>query len=228
MLRLCSILSANNPRERIEALYECLAPFYAILHPFVKTVAARATNLLDDGSGLSALDVCTGTGVVAQALAQRGYDVTGIDIAFSMLTQRRHARTAQGIKSVRMDARQLAFPDRTFDVCAISMGLHEFSFSDRFRILNEMMRVSRRYVLVADYSGKQPWMVRLAEWLEASHFRDFIDGGLDEQLSRAGLNIIRQDRWFSLGLFLCEVRASQNGNVPYGPESDATQSSNQP
>ena len=131
MLRFCSVISGSNPRERIEALYECLAPLYSLLHPFVRTVAVRAANLLNDGTGQNALDVCTGTGVVADALVKRGYDVTGIDLASAMLMQRRQMRKTMGIKNARMDARRLAFPDRSFDVCAISMGLHEFSPADR-------------------------------------------------------------------------------------------------
>ena len=204
MTRLCSILSAT-PRQRTEAIYHCFAPLYFVLHPFVKTVAAEATTLLEDGQGLRALDVCTGTGVVADILADHGYAVTGIDLSMSMLGQRKKARKQRGIENARMDARRLAFRDDSFDVCAISLGLHEFSSQERRQIIREMARVSKKYVLVADYSGKQSWIIHLAEWAEASHFKDFIDGSLGDQLTQMGLHILKHNRWYSLSMYLCEV-----------------------
>ncbi len=85
------------------------------------------------------------------------------------------------------------------------MALHEFAPDDRSRILADMARVSRNYVLVADYSGPQSWLVRLAEDFEHSHYRDFTDGSLADQLRRSGLRIEKQGRWFSIGLYLCRT-----------------------
>ncbi len=155
MLKLCSWLLATQPEGRIEALYDCFAPLYFILHPFVRAVATRAVALLEHGRYRQALDLCTGTGIVAEELARRDYVVTGIDISFSMLSQRKKNRMNRGITNIKMDARRLGFADASFDVCSISMGLHEFSASEQRQILSEMIRVSRRYILVADYSGKQ-------------------------------------------------------------------------
>lgn len=176
-----------------------------MLHPFVRRVASEAAALLDDGHGLSALDVCTGTGVLADEVAKRGYDVTGIDISLSMLAQRRRAREQRGISTLRMDARRLAFADGSFDVCAISMGLHEFSDRDRCRILRELTRVSMKHVLVADYSGRQPWYIRVAEWAEASRLQDFVSRSLRDRLTAMGLRVCRHKRWLSLSMYLCEV-----------------------
>ena len=193
----------------MEALYDCFAPLYFVLHPFVKTVAVQATALLEDGRGLRALDVCTGTGVAAIALAERGYAVTGIDLSMSMLVQRKKARRRRDIENARMDARRLAFRDNSFDICAVSLGLHEFPSQERCQILREMARVSKKHVLVADYSGKQPWIIRLAEWMEASHFKDFDDVGLGDQLTQMGLHILKHNRWSSLSMYLCEVEGTR-------------------
>lgn len=205
MVHHCLRFLSARPAERLEALYDCLAPFYFLLHPFVKAIASRAVLLLQDGHGLCALDVCTGTGVVAEALAGRGYRVVGIDISDQMLSQRRAFRRERAITHARMDARQLAFADRSFDLCSISMGLHEFDPGDRRRILREMSRVSRRHVLVADYSGPQPWFVGLAEWIEGSHYHDLVWNDMGEQIERAGLRIIEQARHASIALYLCLV-----------------------
>ena len=218
MLKFCSWLQATRPRERIEGLYDCFAPLYFILHPFVRTIATRAVALLEDGGHRPALDVCTGTGIVAEELASRDYAVTGIDISFSMLSQRKQARMDRGIANVKMDARRLGFADASFDVCSISMGLHEFSAPERRQILSEMMRVSRRYILVADYSGQQSWIIHLAEWLEASHFKDFTHRSLAEQLAQAGLRVVKQEQWYSIGMCLCELpRDHTDADRPTSP-----------
>jgi ubiquinone/menaquinone biosynthesis C-methylase UbiE len=193
------------PAERLKALYDRLAPIYFLAHPFVRGVAARAAQLLARSTSLETLDICTGTGVVAEELARRGHRATGIDVSMPMLRQRNALRRQMRISGAQMDARALAFTDRAFDLCSVSMGLHEFSADDRGRILAEMMRVTRRYVLVADYSGPQSWPVRVVEHLERSHYRDFTDGSLPDQLRQAGLHIEEQDRWFSIGVYLCRI-----------------------
>jgi len=205
MFHRCLKFLAARSAERLQALYDCFAPIYFLVHPFVKTIAARAVALLDDGHGLHALDICTGTGIVAEALSGRGYRVTGIDLSAQMLSQPRALRRAKAVTNVQMDARQLAFADRSFDLCSISMGLHEFQIGDRQQILAEMSRVSRQYVLIADYSGPQPWFIRLAEWAEGSHYQDLTTDALEHQLERAGLPIIRQERRLSIALCLCRV-----------------------
>jgi ubiquinone/menaquinone biosynthesis C-methylase UbiE len=55
-----------------------------------------------------------------------------------------------GIRVVRSDARQLPFRDRSFDVAHASLVLHHFGREDIARILAEMLRVSRRAVLIND------------------------------------------------------------------------------
>jgi SAM-dependent methyltransferase len=206
MLKSCWAWLAGPPQGQLKALYDCLAPLYFVAHPFVRGVAASAVGLIPDARSLLALDVCTGTGIVAEELVRRGHSVTGIDLSAPMIGRRRPL----GVTGLQMDARVLGFRDRSFDLCSISMALHEFADDDRRTILGEMIRVSREYVLVADYSGPQSWPLRLAEGLERSHYRDFTDGTLPDQLRQAGLRIERQGRWFSIGLYLCRTPHSDH------------------
>lgn len=215
MLNACRSWFTGPPQNRLTALYDCLAPFYFLAHPFVRHVAVSAIRLLPDDAPLQVLDVCTGTGVVAEALARHGHSVTGIDLSAPMLRRRRSLRRQLGIPGIQMDARALAFQDRSFDLCSISMALHEFAADDRRLILAGMMRVSRKYVLIADYSSPQSWPVRFAEGLERSHYHDFTDGSLTDQLRQSGLQIENQSRWFSIGLHLCHTPHSDHqGDSP--------------
>ena len=72
-------------------------------------------RLLGEGSG-SLLDVGCGTGTYAAALAELGWDVTGVDVSEDML--RRAA--ARGVRTVHADASSLPFENASFDA-AISV-----------------------------------------------------------------------------------------------------------
>jgi SAM-dependent methyltransferase len=67
-------------------------------------------RLLGDGTG-SLLDVGCGTGSYTAALAELGWDVTGVDISEDML---RRAR-ARGVRTVHADAASLPFEAASFD-----------------------------------------------------------------------------------------------------------------
>lgn len=206
MVRHCQAFTHADSGSRLHALYDCIAPLYFLATPFLRPIAARASSLVPARSSFTALDVATGTGILARALAQRGQRVTGVDLSVRMLAQRAKTRLRLGIAGAQMDARLLAFPDRAFDTVTISMALHEFPTDDRRRILAEMIRVSRRYVLVADFDGPQAFAIQLVERLERSHYRDFVvPGSLQLMLREAGLEIEREGRRFSVGLFLCRV-----------------------
>jgi demethylmenaquinone methyltransferase/2-methoxy-6-polyprenyl-1,4-benzoquinol methylase len=64
--------------------------------------------------GQRILDVATGTGMVAGALAQRGAVVTALDQSEAMLAVAR-ARNHAGVTFIRGEAEHLPFPDASFD-----------------------------------------------------------------------------------------------------------------
>jgi SAM-dependent methyltransferase len=94
------------------------------------------TRLLGDGSG-SLLDVGCGTGSYTAALAERGWDATGVDISEDML---RLAR-ARGIRAVHADATSLPFDDASFDA-AISVFTNT-DVDDLAAVVREIARVLR-------------------------------------------------------------------------------------
>ncbi|HUT75618.1 MAG TPA: class I SAM-dependent methyltransferase [Armatimonadota bacterium] len=63
------------------------------------------------------LDIATGTGSVAILLAERGYQVTGVDLSAPMLEQaRRKARErVLDLQFLQRDAAELSFPPASFD-----------------------------------------------------------------------------------------------------------------
>ena len=88
------------------------------------------------------LDVGCGSGTLAHFWKEQGYDVTGLDISDKSLEITR----SKGVYCVKGDVtKRLPFDDNTFDL-VYSDGLLEH-FVDPKPVLEEIFRVSRRYVL---------------------------------------------------------------------------------
>jgi ubiquinone/menaquinone biosynthesis C-methylase UbiE len=171
----------------------------AVVHPMGfsrlwEAVANRAGSL----PAGTCLDVCTGTGGVALALGRRGMRVVGQDLASGMLERAdRKARSAGldgRLRWVRMDSRQLAFPDRSFPLVTCCMALHEMAEEERLVVLAEIRRVASGRVLIADYRVPSlPWRrtlfraVHVFEYLESDDFGSFTRADLRARLEQAGL-----------------------------------------
>jgi ubiquinone/menaquinone biosynthesis C-methylase UbiE len=150
--------------------------------------------------GERCLDVCTGTGGVALALARRGTRVVGSDLAGGMLERAHDKARAAGLGErvdwVQMDARRLGFPDSCFPLVTCAMALHEMSEAERTKVLRELRRVASDRVLVADYRvPSRGWrrllfrLVRAFEYVESDDFESFATRDLGERLAAAGLGV---------------------------------------
>jgi ubiquinone/menaquinone biosynthesis C-methylase UbiE len=143
------------------------------------------------------LDVCTGTGGVALALASRGARVLALDAAPGMLGRAARKARAAGLEGrtrfVRMDARALALPDASFPLVTCCMALHEMSQAERTGVLAELGRVASGRLLVADYRvprGAARWVFsayHAYEYLESDDFESFTSRDLGARLAEAGL-----------------------------------------
>ena len=107
-------------------------------------------DFLDPIAGQQLLDVGTGTGRGAIALAARGGRVTGVDASAEMLAvaRRRAQETGVQVEFVQGDAHGLAYPDRSFDaVVCLRVLMHT---PDWRQSLGELCRVAKQRV-VFDY-----------------------------------------------------------------------------
>jgi demethylmenaquinone methyltransferase/2-methoxy-6-polyprenyl-1,4-benzoquinol methylase len=99
----------------------------------------RAADLAQAGPGKRALDVATGTGDLAIALARRGAEVVGSDFSEGMLER---ARAKSGaVRWEQANALALPYPDDVFDAATVGFGAR--NFSDLRLGLSEMARVVR-------------------------------------------------------------------------------------
>jgi ubiquinone/menaquinone biosynthesis C-methylase UbiE len=157
------------------------------------TIAAPA-------DGLRCLDVCTGTGGVALALARRGARVVGVDAAPGMLERAERKARERGLAGslclARMDARSLSFPDDSFPLVTCSMALHEMAEDERGRVLAELGRVASHRVLVADYrvprGRRAGWFfraLRFYEYLESDDFEGYAGWDMLARLEAAEFQV---------------------------------------
>jgi len=145
-------LSATGrlPAGEVRAMFDRIAPRYDLLNRAMtagldgrwRGVAAAAADL---AAGDRALDVCTGTGDLALALADRvtrSGEVVGVDFAERMLERARaKADHRPGVRFETADALALPFADGAFDAATVAFGIRNVDDLDRG--LAEMARVVR-------------------------------------------------------------------------------------
>jgi SAM-dependent methyltransferase len=165
--------------------------------------------------GASVLDVGTGAGRAAIALARRGATVTAVDASAEMLgAAERRAREANvRIAFARGDAHQLEFPDRAFDhVVSLRVLMHTPAWR---RALAELCRVARSRV-VLDYpallsaAALQAAGRRVARRLGADveAYRVFSDAAFRRELRSHGFHVAGAHRQFVLPIALHKLFGS--------------------
>jgi len=196
--------SAETDDEYVRRYFAADAVTYDQRERWRRRMRTLLLDLAAVQPGEAVLDVCTGTGAVAFALAERGAQVTGIDLSLDML-QRAQGRADQRVRFLAGDASHLPFPDGAFAVSTLSMALHCMPAELRPRVLAEMARVSRRRVALmepntpAGTAGR--WLLaNLGRWQHSpKYWPDFVSHDLTMLVSGAGLELERR-QVFNLGI----------------------------
>ena len=164
---------------------------------------------LGDVSGRRVLDMATGTGRAALALARRGARVTGVDASAEMLSvaRTRAADAGLAIEFAEGDAHALAYPDSAFDaVVCLRMLMH---VPDWRKALSELCRVSGN-LLVFDYPALGSAAAVQAVWRRAAlslgrhveAYRVFRHSDIARELERHGFRITAVHKQFVLPIAL--------------------------
>jgi ubiquinone/menaquinone biosynthesis C-methylase UbiE len=174
-----------------------------------ETQARQITAFLAPLEGQRILDVGTGTGRAAIALAKAGAIVTGVDASREMLAvaARRASEEGVTVTFVPGDAHQLDFPDGSFDaVVCVRVLMHT---PDWRASLRELCRVSSRRV-VFDYpslfsaaaiqAGVRRVTHRFNPAVEA--YRVFAPSAVARALANAGFHVRGEHRQFVLPIAL--------------------------
>jgi demethylmenaquinone methyltransferase/2-methoxy-6-polyprenyl-1,4-benzoquinol methylase len=153
---------------QVEAMFDRIASVYDLMNSVMtagmhQRWRERTADLAEVGAGSRALDVATGTGDLAIALAERDADVVGVDFAEKMLEIAR--RKAPGLEFRSGNALALDFPDDSFDAATVGFGARNFDDLDRG--LAEMARVVKpggRVVVLEITTPQRPplsWFFRM-------------------------------------------------------------------
>jgi SAM-dependent methyltransferase len=144
------------------------------------------------------LDVATGTGNTALALAPQVLRVVGLDVASAMLDQARARAQAEKIDNAEFvsgSAEEIPFSDGEFSLVVSRHAPHHFHRLDTF--LNEVRRVLKpggRFV-VADQISPSPevagWVDRWERTRDPSHFRQRTVTEWRELAAAAGFSWIK-------------------------------------
>lgn len=166
---------ARSSREQFDAQAAHYATSSAhAAGPSLALLLALATPLPDD----EALDVATGTGHTAFALAPLVHHVTGLDLSTGMLTLARERARSEGHRNLSFvvgDAEQLPQADSSLSLVTSRHAPHHFRDAGRF--LREARRVLRPAgrLLLADQitpsPGLQDWVDRWHRAHDPSHHR---------------------------------------------------------
>jgi ubiquinone/menaquinone biosynthesis C-methylase UbiE len=195
--------------------YDLVAETYERVHaPRLGEVARDLIELAGPPPGARALDVGTGTGVAAEALAERGVSVVGVDPSTGMLAVAHRVRPTLPLAAA--EAIDLPFRDCRFDLLTANFVLAHFAkvetaLYDLHRVLRpggtiavsawsdgpdayqaafreEVERVVPRELLEPAYAEAAPWHER---------FRD--RANVEEALIDAGFRRVRTElasyRW---------------------------------
>lgn len=141
----------SNSASGLEAAYDRQAAEYDAMRyergegPFFDQLEGQLLcEALSPRAGIHILDLPTGTGRSALALARAGAHVTAVDISAKMLCQaERKARreSLSSIKFLKASAFELPFEDNRFDAVSSFKFFHLLDEADKQKALSEMRRV---------------------------------------------------------------------------------------
>src|SRR5690625_2998484 len=161
-------MNGQSKEERVYHVFEKISKQYDSMNSIIsfnRHIAWRKDVMkrMDVKQGTKALDVCTGTGDWALALAKEiGTDgeVTGLDFSENMLKVAQDKREGQNINQVNFvqgNAMELPFADEEFDYVTIGFGLR--NVPDYDSVIKEMYRVTKPGGKVVCLETSQPTLI---------------------------------------------------------------------
>ena len=174
---------SKDTNKRARYIFNLIAPLYAKLDFIVggnfDKLLMKITSEIDI-TNKKILDIGTGTGKWGAIFLKYGAkEVHGIDFAEKMIkkAKQKHPNITFSVG----DAENLSeFEDNSFDIVTASYVLHGTPQQNRLKILKEMERVSREFLIINDFAGETPIIIRILEALEKSDYKNFKKNFMNE------------------------------------------------
>jgi ubiquinone/menaquinone biosynthesis C-methylase UbiE len=192
--------------ERVNAQFGAAAAAYStsLVHSDPAALS-KVVELARPRPADVALDVATGTGNTALALAPHVAQVIAYDVTAAMLAETARNAAARGLTNVvtrQGIAEAIPFPDPTFDIVTVRQAPHHFA--DVRAAVREMARVAKpaaRVIIVDSTSPEDVSLDRQWNYIEKlrdpSHVRNYRPSEWREFLAAAGLRITFEELGFA-------------------------------
>ncbi len=166
----------KDPERRAKFIFNLIAPVYGFIDKGLNESFNESAEILNKEislKGLNILDVRCGTGAWISTLSKyKPRGLTGVDMSKKMLREAK--KKHPNINFYLSDAKRLElFTEGQFDLVTASYVLHGTKVEQRTKILEEMKRVSSKYVVIHDFYGKTQAFIRFLEFLERSDYVNF-------------------------------------------------------
>lgn len=174
---------SSDENRRAKFIFNLIAPVYGLIDQSTKKNYNEISGLLNKTiplEGRSILDVGTGTGSWIAALSVFGPSrACGLDFSEKMIetAQKNHPE----INFYVSDAGDLrSFNDDSFDIVTASFVLHGMKKEARRKVLREIKRVAKHYIVIQDFYQRSSLFITLLEWMERSDYLHFKNHFADE------------------------------------------------
>lgn len=199
--------AASGIHDRVSAQFGAVAAAYTTspVHSDPESLR-RVVELAKPQPTDRALDIATGAGHTALALAPRVSEVVAHDMTQPMLRETARNAAARGLANVVTQqgiAESLPFPDGSFDIVTVRTAPHHFA--DIRAAIREMARVAKpgaRIVIVDSASPEDAALDRQWNHIEKlrdpSHVRNYTASEWRSMLADAGLRVTFAESSFAM------------------------------
>lgn len=175
----CHVARAEGVFSRIAPIYDLFLgrPLTSLYRNAVEQMLSAIPTLCPTSQKptcVTALDVGTGTGLMAAVLAERGFIVNAIDTCENMLKAARRRRPNVAQFSCAPAHSSSMHPEAPFDLVCAAMLMHGLPRAYRRQSLIDMARAAKHAVMIVDYAPPCRLLTAAIERLEGSFYQDFL------------------------------------------------------
>ena len=189
---------SDERKQAVQAQFGRQASWYGVSEVHRESAGlAEVIRLAAPFSGARALDIATGTGFTALAVAPRCRRVIGLDLTLGMVNEARRLAGERGASNVVFclgDAEAVPFRDHTFDIVTCRHASHHFPhLAGAFAEMARVVQPGGGVILVDTCAPETPELADLMnEWekkRDPSHVANRPPSRLRAMLEQCGLTV---------------------------------------